>query len=91
MYSISYALRQELPFHSHSALRKKTPLCGMQLQNLTVKALWLFTPTAKGGVGMTFDPNMLQQMTPNQFGGFINQQVQQDYSQYQFFTSDSEY
>ena len=63
----------------------------MQLQNLTVKTLWLFTPTAKGGVGMTFDPNMLQQMTPNQFGGFINQQVQQDYSQYQFFTSDSEY
>jgi hypothetical protein len=60
---------------------------GMQLQNLTVKTLWLFTPTAKVGLGMTFDPNMLQQMTPNQFGGFLNQQVQQNYSQYQFFSN----
>ena len=60
---------------------------GMQLQNLTVKTMWLFAPTAKGGLGMAFDPSMLQQMTPNQFGGFVNQQVQQNYSQYQFFSN----
>ena len=60
---------------------------GMQLQNLTVKTLWLFAPTSQGGLGMTFDPSMLQQMTPNQFSGFIGQQVQQNYSQYQFFTN----
>jgi hypothetical protein len=60
---------------------------GMQLQNLTVKTLWLFAPTSQGGLGITFDPSMLQQMTPNQFSGFIGQQVQQNYSQYQFFTN----
>jgi hypothetical protein len=60
---------------------------GMQLQNLTVKTLWLFAPPAKGGLGMTFDPSMLQQMTPDQFAGFVGQQVQQNYSQYQFFSS----
>lgn len=59
---------------------------GMQLQNLMVKTLWLFTPTSQGGLGMTFDPNMLGQMTPTQFAGFIGQQVQQNYSQYQFYT-----
>ena len=60
---------------------------GMQLQNLTVKTLWLFAPTSQGGLGMTFDPSMLQQMTPNQFAGFVNQQQQQNYSQYQFFSN----
>src|ERR1700757_4619365 len=30
---------------------------GMQLQNLTVKTLWLFAPTSKGGLGMQFDPS----------------------------------
>jgi hypothetical protein len=60
---------------------------GMQLQNLTVKTLWLFAPTTQGGLGMTFNPNMLQQMTPDQFAGFVNQQQQQNYSQYQFFTN----
>jgi hypothetical protein len=60
---------------------------GMQLQNLTVKTLWLFAPTSQGGLGMTFDPNMLQQMTPNQFAGFVGQQTQQNYSQYQFFSN----
>jgi hypothetical protein len=60
---------------------------GMQLQNLTVKTLWLFAPQSKGGLGMTFDPSMLQQMTPDQFAGFVGQQVQQNYSQYQFFTN----
>jgi hypothetical protein len=59
----------------------------MQLQNLTVKTLWLFTPTAQGGLGMTFDPSLLQQMTPNQFAGIINKQLQQNYSQYQFFSN----
>src|SRR5207244_8811702 len=47
---------------------------GMQLQNLTVKTLWLFAPTSQAGLGMTFDPSMLQQMTPNQFAGFVGQQ-----------------
>jgi hypothetical protein len=28
LYSISYVLRQELTFHSHSTFRKKTPLYG---------------------------------------------------------------
>ncbi len=60
---------------------------GMQLQNLTVKTLWLFAPTTQGGLGITFNPNMLQQMTPDQFAGFVNQQQQQNYSQYQFFTN----
>lgn len=60
---------------------------GMQLQNLTVKTLWLFTPTSQGGLGMTFDPSMLQQMTPDQFSGFVNQQLQQNYSQYQFYSN----
>ena len=60
---------------------------GMQLQNLMVKTLWLFTPTNQGGLGMTFDPNLLSSMTPTQFAGFIGQTVQQNYSQYQFFSS----
>jgi uncharacterized protein DUF3373 len=60
---------------------------GMQLQNLTVKTLWLFAPTSQGGLGLTFDPSMLQQMTPNQFAGFVGQQLQQNYSQYQFFSN----
>lgn len=60
---------------------------GMQVQNLMVNTLWLFTPQSKGGLGMTFDPNMLGQMTPTQFSGFLNQQVQQNYAQYQYFTN----
>jgi hypothetical protein len=59
---------------------------GMQLQNLMVKTLWMFSPQSQGGLGMTFDPNMLGQMTPAQFSGFINQQVQQNYSQYQLYS-----
>ena len=59
---------------------------GMQLQNLMVKTLWLFTPTAQGGMGMTFDPSLLNSMTPTQFAGFIGQTVQQNYSQYQFYS-----
>lgn len=60
---------------------------GMQLQNLMVNTLWLFTPQSQGGLGMTFDPNMLGQMTPTQFSAFLGQQVQQNYAQYQYFTN----
>jgi hypothetical protein len=60
---------------------------GMQLQNLMVKTLWLFAPQSQGGLGMPFDPAMLGQMTPAQFSGFVGQQVQQNYSQYQFFSN----
>jgi len=61
---------------------------GMQLQNLMVKTLWLFTPTSQGGLGMTFDPSLLQNYTPNQFASqVINPLVQQNYSQYQFYTN----
>lgn len=60
---------------------------GMQVQNLMVNTLWLFTPQSQGGLGMTFDPNMLSQMTPAQFSGFLGQQVQQNYAQYQYFTN----
>src|SRR5215467_15783734 len=44
---------------------------GMQLQNLTVKTLWLFAPTSQGGLGMQFNPNMFNQMTPAQYQGFL--------------------
>ncbi len=60
---------------------------GMQLQNLMVNTLWLFTPQAQGGLGMTFDPSMLGQMTPSQFSAFLGQQVQQNYAQYQYYTN----
>jgi hypothetical protein len=59
---------------------------GMQLQNLLVKTLWMFAPTSQGGLGMAFDPAILGQMTPAQFSGFITQNVQQNYSQYQYFS-----
>jgi hypothetical protein len=59
----------------------------MQTQNLMVNTLWLFAPTSQGGLGMTFNPNMLSQMTPTQFAGFLGQQVQQNYAQYQYFTN----
>ncbi|HEX4784900.1 MAG TPA: DUF3373 family protein [Candidatus Sulfotelmatobacter sp.] len=60
---------------------------GMQTQNLMVNTLWLFAPQSQGGLGMTFNPNMLGQMTPSQFSGFLGQQVQQNYAQYQYFTN----
>jgi hypothetical protein len=59
---------------------------GMQLQNLMVKTLWMFTPQSQGGLGMQFNPNMFSQMTPAQYSNFVGQQVQQNYSQYQFFS-----
>ena len=60
---------------------------GMQLQSLMVKTLWLFTPTSQGGLGMPFNPQMLSQYTPAQYGHFIAQTVQQNYSQYQYFSN----
>jgi hypothetical protein len=59
---------------------------GMQLQNLMVKTLWMFAPQSQGGLGMQFNPNMFSQMTPAQYSNFVGQQVQQNYSQYQFFS-----
>jgi hypothetical protein len=73
----AHTIRGNIPAH----------LDGMKLQNYMVKTLWLFAPQAKGGLGMPFDPNMLGQMTPAQFAGFLGQQVQQNYSQYQFFSN----
>jgi hypothetical protein len=58
---------------------------GMQLQNLMVKTLWLIAPPAQGGLGMPLDPTKLPP-NPNDFAKMINQQVQQNYSQYQYFT-----
>lgn len=60
---------------------------GMQVQNLMVNTLWLFTPKSQGGLGMAFNPNLLSQMTPGQFSAFLGQQVQQNYAQYQYFTN----
>jgi hypothetical protein len=60
---------------------------GMKLQNLMVRTMWMMSPTSQGGLGMQFNPAMLQQMTPNQFAGFVNGQVTNNYSQYQYFTN----
>jgi len=60
---------------------------GMQLQNLVVRTLWVMTPVAQGGLGMAFDPAMLQGMTPAQFKGFLDNQVASNYGTYQFFTN----
>src|SRR5215470_6762911 len=59
---------------------------GMQLQNLMVKTLWAIAPPSQGGLGMSLDPSALPP-DPNQFAGGLNQAVQQNYSQYQFFTT----
>ena len=72
-----HAIRGTIPTHYD----------GMQVQNLMVNTMWLFTPQSQGGLGMTFNPNMLSQMTPAQFAGFLGQQVQQNYAQYQYFTN----
>lgn len=60
---------------------------GMQLQNLVVRTLWLMTPASQGGLGMAFDPAMLQAMTPTQFKGFLDGQVTANYGSYQYFTN----
>ena len=60
---------------------------GMNLQNLVVRTLWLTAPTAQGGLGMPFDPAMLQTMTPAQFKGLLDSQVAGNYGSYQYFTN----
>ncbi len=72
-----HAIRGNIPAHYD----------GMQLQNLVVNTLWLATPASQGGLGMALDPNMFSTMTPAQFSGFLSQQVQQNYSQYQYFNN----
>ncbi len=60
---------------------------GMKLQNLVVRTLWLTAPTSQGGLGMAFDPAMLQAMTPAQFKGLLDGQVATNYGSYQYFTN----
>jgi hypothetical protein len=86
-------------FEGHT-IRASVPahLDGMQMQNLLVKTLFLFTPASQGGLGMAFNPAMLQGMAPQDFSTFVNQQVNGrdgtgvvvapgNYAQYQLFTS----
>jgi uncharacterized protein DUF3373 len=63
---------------------------GLQLQNLMVRTLWLITPTSQGGLGQPFDPNSLPP-NPNDFATFLGSQVQQNFSQYQFFSNNITY
>lgn len=60
---------------------------GMKLQNYMVRTLWMFSPNSSGGLGMAFDPNMLANMSPAQFSAFQGAAVQQNYSQYQYYTN----
>ncbi len=60
---------------------------GMNLQNLMVRTLWLMAPSSQGGLGMAFNPAMLQSMTPAQFKGFLDGQVAANYGAYQYFTN----
>ena len=60
---------------------------GMNLQNLVVCTLWLTAPTSQGGLGMPFDPAMLQTMTPAQYKSFLDNQVATNYGSYQYFTN----
>ena len=60
---------------------------GMALQNLVVRTLWIMSPTSQGGLGIAFNPAMLQQMTPAQFKGFLEGQVAANYGSYQYFTN----
>ncbi len=75
-------------FEAHT-LRGSVPAHydGMQLQNLVVRTLWLMTPTSQGGLGMSFDPAMLQSMTPAQFKSFLDGQVAGNFGSYQYFTN----
>ncbi len=59
---------------------------GMKLQNLMVRTFFLMAPTSQGGLGMPFDPAMLQ-MPADQFASMVNGAVQQNYSQYQYYTN----
>ena len=78
-------------FEGHS-IRATVPnyYDGMKLQNLMVRTFFLTAPTTQGGLGMPFDPSMLA-MPPAQFAGIVNGAVQQNYSQYQYFTSNLKY
>lgn len=63
---------------------------GMKLQNLMVRTFFLIAPPSQGGLGMAFDPKMLQ-MPPDQFAATVNGAVQQNYAQYQYFTNNLKY
>jgi hypothetical protein len=65
-------------------------LDGMAMQNLMVKTLFLTSPTSQGGLGMPFDPSMLQ-LPPSQFVSMLNSAVQGNYAQYQYFTNNLTY
>lgn len=65
-------------------------LDGMAMQNLMVRTLFLTTPTAQGGLGAPFSPSMLN-MPVSQFVNTLNGAVQNNYAQYQFFTSNLTY
>lgn len=75
-------------FEAHT-LRGSVPTHydGMKLQNLVARTMWLMAPTSQGGLGMTFNPAMLQAMTPAQFKGFLDGQVAANYGSYQYFTN----
>jgi hypothetical protein len=59
---------------------------GMQVQNMMVKSFWMMAPTSQGGLGMAFDPAMLQ-MPASQYAGMLNTAVQQNFGQYQYYTN----
>ena len=59
---------------------------GMKLQNMMVKTFFLLTPQSQGGLGMAFNPAMLQ-MPPDQYAAFVNGQIQGNYSAYQYYTN----
>lgn len=59
---------------------------GMKLQNLMVKTFFLLAPTSQGGLGMPFDPAMLN-MPADQFATMVNGAVQQNYSNYLYYTN----
>ena len=63
---------------------------GMKLQNLMVRTFFLIAPTSSGGLGMPFDPKMMQ-MPPAQFAGMVNGAVQSNYAQYLYYTSNLKY
>ena len=65
---------------------------GMQLQNLMVKTLWLTSPQSNGGLGMPFDPGMMDPTSPKYvppayFAAMINGAVTGNYSSYQYFSN----
>ena len=63
---------------------------GMKLQNLMVRTFFLLAPQSSGGLGMPFDPKMMA-MPPDQFAAMVNGAVQQNYGQYQYYTSNLKY